>query len=139
MCAIRTHLGLLICSFHCRAGTRANTCLWIPLHLDLIFTCLNLFKSFQLQSAAEIGRCNLIESKVEIEDAMLSLHRCTPTTQPSGKGRSFVVIYLAVCLSHLGCPGVWELALTKLGIYRLIWRGCTLAVQTELSNSNKRV
>ena len=34
-------------------GIRANTCLWIPLQLDLIFGCLNLFKSFQLQSIAE--------------------------------------------------------------------------------------
>lgn len=71
LCAIRTHLGLLICCLPWRAGPGANACLWIPLHLDLIFACLNLFKSLQSQPTAEIYRSNLIQPQLEIEVAML--------------------------------------------------------------------
>lgn len=99
----------MICSLQCRAGISANTCLWIPLQLDLIFRCLNLFKSFQLKSIAEIWHRNLIRVELEIELVMLGL-QCSPlcenTTDLSQKGKSCVVIYFVACLSHLDRPGV---------------------------------
>lgn len=72
--AIRTHLGLLICCLPWRAGPGANTRLWIPLHLDLIFTCLNLFKSVQSQPTADIYRSNLIQPQLEIDVTLLQPH-----------------------------------------------------------------
>lgn len=76
--------------------------------LILFSGCLNLFKSLQLQSTAEIHRSNLIQPELEIELGMLGLHRRRLTTQLTRvkKIKVFVVIYFAACLSHLECPGV---------------------------------
>ena len=86
--AIRTRLGLLIWCLSWSAGPGENACLRIPLHLDLIFTCLNLFESLQSQPTAEIYRSNLIQPQLQIEVAMLQPpvpH--TNNTSQSQKGR----------------------------------------------------
>lgn len=66
----------------------------------------------------------MIRAELEIELANCSASAAAPcenTADPSPKGRSFfVIIYLEARLSHLDCPGVWGLDLTKLGTYKLI-------------------
>lgn len=109
-----------VCGFHC--------------NLDLVFACLNLFKSLQSQPTADIYPSNLIQTQLEIEVAMQQPPVPQPLTKhiPSQKGVGFfcfffVIIDFAACLSHFDRRRVWESALTKL--VRLIWRGCSLFSQ----------
>lgn len=105
---------------------------------SVVWIYLNHFNCNPAQKSAKgIWSC----PELEIELAMLSLHRRALKTQLTRvkKERVFVIIYFAACLSHLHCPGVWGLDLTKLSSRRLIWRGCTLLVHIELPNSNTRV
>lgn len=125
--AIRTGLGLPICPLQCRPGIRANTSLWIPLHLDLIFACLNLFKSFQLQSIAEkAAKRNSIQPELEIRscDARLRLKKHDQPERKKGKD-FFVVIYFATCLSRLRLSRSFTIGFNKVmhpqtGLERLL-------------------
>lgn len=118
--AIRTHLGLLTRCLPRRPGLGANACLWVPLHLDLIFTCLNLFKSLQSQPSAEIYPSNLIQPQLEIEVAALQ-PRVPHNRQhnPSQKGKGCVIIDFAACLSHFDRRRVWASAFNGVSLIDL--------------------
>lgn len=110
------------------SGIWANTCLWIPLHLDLIFSCLNLFKWFQLQSIAEKpAKRNSIRPELEIRscDARLGLKKHFQPERKKGKDFFFVVIYFATCLSRLRLSRSFTIGFNKVmhpqtGLERLL-------------------